>query len=370
MKKGLLIKLGLVLSLSAMCSFVSFADYVEDTGYSANREGFKRDLQDVDRLKTKIEETEEHIASLEEELAELEPEFEEVSAAYEAGEVDFVTYHKIKTKYGQTKNAYNSAVRALASEKSSLEALEESIEEYTEDAMAWDGYSQEGDEDITYTFSLVEIDGDWVLGAGYRAWTGALGGRWEYSTFINENLKIAFYDGNDCLDRQLERAKEHDTETAIFWDVTDDLTGGKKYYIEVSGQKYGVYAKDNYKNTGSSNSDSSFDDEADEWDGDSNDNDVNEWDEDSNDDGVNERDEDSNSASQDNAEKAEAPSYYWAQNDVGWWVQSTDGTYLINQWYRSPASGLWYYMGADGYMLTNTVTPDGYTFNAEGVWVK
>ena len=81
--------------------------------------GFKRDLQDVDRLKTKIEETEEHIASLEEELAELEPEFEEVSAAYEAGEVDFVTYHKIKTKYGQTKNAYNSAVRALASEKSS-----------------------------------------------------------------------------------------------------------------------------------------------------------------------------------------------------------------------------------------------------------
>ena len=39
MKKGLLIKLGLVLSLSAMCSFVSFADYVEDTGYSANREG-------------------------------------------------------------------------------------------------------------------------------------------------------------------------------------------------------------------------------------------------------------------------------------------------------------------------------------------
>lgn len=63
-------------------------------------------------------------------------------------------------------------------------------------------------------------------------------------------------------------------------------------------------------------------------------------------------------------------SYYWANNAIGWWVQGTDGTYLTNCWYQSPASGLWYYMGADGYMLTNTTTPDGYYVNGEGVWTQ
>lgn len=61
---------------------------------------------------------------------------------------------------------------------------------------------------------------------------------------------------------------------------------------------------------------------------------------------------------------------YWASNDKGWWIQYNDGSYLTNAWYQSPASGLWYYMGADGYMLTNTTTPDGYTVNADGVWVQ
>lgn len=60
----------------------------------------------------------------------------------------------------------------------------------------------------------------------------------------------------------------------------------------------------------------------------------------------------------------------WKQDAKGWWVENPDGTYLTNQWYRSPASGLWYYMGADGYMLTNTTTPDGYKVNADGVWVQ
>ncbi len=46
------------------------------------------------------------------------------------------------------------------------------------------------------------------------------------------------------------------------------------------------------------------------------------------------------------------------------------GVYLTNAWFQSPVSGLWYYMGSDGYMLTNTTTPDGYKVNASGVWVK
>lgn len=60
----------------------------------------------------------------------------------------------------------------------------------------------------------------------------------------------------------------------------------------------------------------------------------------------------------------------WVSDDRGWRVQNADGTYLTNQWYCSPTSGLWYYMGSDSYMLTSTTTPDGYTVNADGVWVQ
>lgn len=61
--------------------------------------------------------------------------------------------------------------------------------------------------------------------------------------------------------------------------------------------------------------------------------------------------------------------YYWAHNDIGWWVQGSDGSYLVNRWHTSPQSGLYYYLGADGYMLTDTITPDGYYVNADGAWV-
>lgn len=60
----------------------------------------------------------------------------------------------------------------------------------------------------------------------------------------------------------------------------------------------------------------------------------------------------------------------WKSDDKGWWIGFADGSYLKDQWYLSPDSGLWYYMGADGYMLTNTTTPDGYTVNGDGVWVQ
>jgi len=60
----------------------------------------------------------------------------------------------------------------------------------------------------------------------------------------------------------------------------------------------------------------------------------------------------------------------WKQDAKGWWVEKPDGSYMVNEWYQSPSNGLWYYMGADGYMLTNTTTPDGYQVNADGVWVQ
>lgn len=58
----------------------------------------------------------------------------------------------------------------------------------------------------------------------------------------------------------------------------------------------------------------------------------------------------------------------WKQNAKGWWLENADGTYLTNQWYLY--NGQWYYMGADGYMLTNTTTPDGYWVNADGVRIE
>lgn len=60
----------------------------------------------------------------------------------------------------------------------------------------------------------------------------------------------------------------------------------------------------------------------------------------------------------------------WIQDSTGWKVQSDDGTYLTNQWYQSPESGLYYYLGADGYMLVNTITPDGYQVGADGAWIQ
>lgn len=60
----------------------------------------------------------------------------------------------------------------------------------------------------------------------------------------------------------------------------------------------------------------------------------------------------------------------WAYNENGWWIVNPDGSYLVNEWYKSPESGLWYYMGNDGYMLVNTTTPDGYSVGEDGAWVQ
>lgn len=60
----------------------------------------------------------------------------------------------------------------------------------------------------------------------------------------------------------------------------------------------------------------------------------------------------------------------WIQDTAGWKIQQDNGIYLTNQWYQSPTSGLWYYIGADGYMLTNTTTPDGYQVGSDGAWIQ
>lgn len=64
----------------------------------------------------------------------------------------------------------------------------------------------------------------------------------------------------------------------------------------------------------------------------------------------------------------------WQSDASGWWWQNDDGSWPANtwQWIDGDQDGTAesYYFGADGYLLTDTTTPDGYTVNADGAWVE
>lgn len=61
-------------------------------------------------------------------------------------------------------------------------------------------------------------------------------------------------------------------------------------------------------------------------------------------------------------------------NQNKWWYDNGDGTYVQNswQWIDGNGDGIAesYYFDANGWLLTNTTTPDGYTVNANGAWVE
>lgn len=57
----------------------------------------------------------------------------------------------------------------------------------------------------------------------------------------------------------------------------------------------------------------------------------------------------------------------WRQDYRGWWYDNGDGTWQNRGWFQD-VDGKYYYFDADGYMLANTMTPDGYYVNASGVW--
>ena len=59
----------------------------------------------------------------------------------------------------------------------------------------------------------------------------------------------------------------------------------------------------------------------------------------------------------------------WQQDSTGWKVRQDDETYLTNQWYQN-TDGKWYYIGADGYMMINAITPDGFQVDNNGVWIQ
>lgn len=58
----------------------------------------------------------------------------------------------------------------------------------------------------------------------------------------------------------------------------------------------------------------------------------------------------------------------WKQDAVGWWYQNDDGSYQQNGWFRD-TDGKYYYFNQAGYMLANTITPDGYFVDASGAWI-
>ena len=55
----------------------------------------------------------------------------------------------------------------------------------------------------------------------------------------------------------------------------------------------------------------------------------------------------------------------WVQDSGKWYYFNNQGIMLSSQW----VDGL-YYLGADGAMLVNTTTPDGYQVDANGKWVS
>lgn len=77
----------------------------------------------------------------------------------------------------------------------------------------------------------------------------------------------------------------------------------------------------------------------------------------------------------------------WVQDQIGWRYNKADGTKAANEWltinqkeywfdsntYMAENTWVktgdaWFYVGADGAMLKNTTTPDGYPVGADGAW--
>lgn len=63
----------------------------------------------------------------------------------------------------------------------------------------------------------------------------------------------------------------------------------------------------------------------------------------------------------------------WRQDSKGWWYQADDGSYPASSWHLidSDGDGLVenYYFDSNGYLLTDTITPDGFQVNEDGAWV-
>ena len=57
----------------------------------------------------------------------------------------------------------------------------------------------------------------------------------------------------------------------------------------------------------------------------------------------------------------------WQSGESSYWYQEDDGTYPADTW--KWINGRCYYFNQAGWMLADTVTPDGYRVDASGAWV-
>ena len=62
----------------------------------------------------------------------------------------------------------------------------------------------------------------------------------------------------------------------------------------------------------------------------------------------------------------------WKSDANGWWWQNSDGTWPANAWVwldgNGDGSAECYYFNENGYILTNTTSPDGYVLDGDGAW--
>ena len=58
----------------------------------------------------------------------------------------------------------------------------------------------------------------------------------------------------------------------------------------------------------------------------------------------------------------------WKSLGGRWYYFTGSGALAKNRWMED--QGSWFYIGADGYILTNTTTPDGCQVDQNGRWVQ
>lgn len=58
----------------------------------------------------------------------------------------------------------------------------------------------------------------------------------------------------------------------------------------------------------------------------------------------------------------------WAYGGSDWKYINDDSTCKALEWFQD-TDGFWYYLDADGNLLTDAVTPDGYTVGKDGAWL-
>ena len=64
----------------------------------------------------------------------------------------------------------------------------------------------------------------------------------------------------------------------------------------------------------------------------------------------------------------------WQQNEKGWWWQNNDGSYPSGRWVlldgNMDGTAEYYYFNREGYLLTDTTTPDYHTVNPDGALLR